>query len=400
MATAAGWAVAGLAGCGADGSQNIAQTTGAVQPIGADAASAAQQVSGRIAPELVFADAEVGSVYGPSTVAGNTFTTSISPNSVGLLVLGDRSGGVRGFSLTLPGETPVFSAENSALAIVFMEPGFLQLNPNAAKLLQARIRASSAFAPFVQILMNNAQSRRLELLSGDADYVAALETLIHSLGNPYLVSPPSSSLENARTVAIKNESPRFLYMVTDGPSQDRLLPPYGRLTDIPVDSSTFTFYGLGPASALPGDTSLIESTYFLTMVFAVFMPWLELAVGKEIPVELGMALTKKLTVQGLAARNDLASVTSMAEALSDDCRLTVAEVADTLPSSSGVIGLILAITYVAGLAFVIGGITRFKSHKDNPSTIALGTPRSMEFTAEALLSLPSVQSLNPLSTFS
>lgn len=50
-------------------------------------------------------------------------------------------------------------------------------------------------------------------------------------------------------------------------------------------------------------------------------------------------------------------------------------------------------SYVAGLAFSIGAILKFKQHKDNPTQITIGTPISLVFIAAALLFLPSILSV-------
>ncbi|WP_233586527.1 type IV secretion protein IcmD [Legionella sp. km772] len=50
-------------------------------------------------------------------------------------------------------------------------------------------------------------------------------------------------------------------------------------------------------------------------------------------------------------------------------------------------------SYVAGLAFSIGAIMKFKQHKDNPTQIPIGTPISLVFIAAALLFLPSILSV-------
>jgi intracellular multiplication protein IcmD len=52
--------------------------------------------------------------------------------------------------------------------------------------------------------------------------------------------------------------------------------------------------------------------------------------------------------------------------------------------------LITAVSYVAGLAFFIGAIMKFKQHKDNPTQIPVGTPIALVFIATALLFLPSI----------
>lgn len=47
-------------------------------------------------------------------------------------------------------------------------------------------------------------------------------------------------------------------------------------------------------------------------------------------------------------------------------------------------------SYLAGLAFSIGAIMKFKQHKDNPTQIPIGTPIALVFIAAALLFLPSI----------
>jgi intracellular multiplication protein IcmD len=52
--------------------------------------------------------------------------------------------------------------------------------------------------------------------------------------------------------------------------------------------------------------------------------------------------------------------------------------------------LITAGSYLAGLGFAIGGILKFKQHKDNPTQVTIGQPIALVFVAAALLFLPSV----------
>lgn len=52
--------------------------------------------------------------------------------------------------------------------------------------------------------------------------------------------------------------------------------------------------------------------------------------------------------------------------------------------------LITAGSYLAGLAFSIGAIMKFKQHKDNPTQIPIGTPIALVFIAAALLFLPTI----------
>ncbi len=373
-------------GCGSSGPGHGFGFSGAGNPALLNPVPA-QPVSGRIEPELVISGSEVTSVYGPSTVLGSTFTTSIAPTTVGLLVLTDGAG-VRGFALTSPGEVPVFSAESSALAIVFMEPGFLRLDPSAARGLIARIRASSEFTAFVQILLSNAQTRRLDQLSGDVDFAAAREALVQSLGNPFTASNPKGEVEYGGLGTISNPSPRFLQVVSDDRPAPRLLPPYGALGGA-LTKSNYIFHGLGPASTLPEDTSLIESTYFPTLVFAVILPLLELAIGQEIPVETGLVITSRLRQQALAPREDLVSTQALASSMAND-------IVPILEDLSNAIATVLAELEAAGLpsqvavGFVLTSLIKFKQHKENPTSVPIGSPVSLLFIAAALLFLPSI----------
>lgn len=52
--------------------------------------------------------------------------------------------------------------------------------------------------------------------------------------------------------------------------------------------------------------------------------------------------------------------------------------------------LITAASYVAGMAFAVGAIVKFKAHKDNPTQIPIGTPIALLFVGAALIFIPSV----------
>jgi intracellular multiplication protein IcmD len=52
--------------------------------------------------------------------------------------------------------------------------------------------------------------------------------------------------------------------------------------------------------------------------------------------------------------------------------------------------LITAASYVAGMAFVVGAIVKFKAHKDNPTQIPIGTPIALLFVGAALIFVPTV----------
>lgn len=50
--------------------------------------------------------------------------------------------------------------------------------------------------------------------------------------------------------------------------------------------------------------------------------------------------------------------------------------------------LMIAISYVAGIAFAIASIFKFKQHKDNPTQIPLGTPLALLVIGIVLVFLP------------
>ncbi len=69
----------------------------------------------------------------------------------------------------------------------------------------------------------------------------------------------------------------------------------------------------------------------------------------------------------------------------------IASVATTATSNlRAVAQLITAASYVAGMAFAVGAIVKFKAHKDNPSQIPIGTPIALLFVGAALIFAPSV----------
>ena len=71
--------------------------------------------------------------------------------------------------------------------------------------------------------------------------------------------------------------------------------------------------------------------------------------------------------------------------------MTIGSVASNVTSSfTALTQLITAASYIAGLAFAIGAILKFKQHKDNPTQIPIGTPIALLFVAAALLFLPSI----------
>lgn len=61
--------------------------------------------------------------------------------------------------------------------------------------------------------------------------------------------------------------------------------------------------------------------------------------------------------------------------------------------------LITAAAYVAGMAFAVGAIVKFKAHKDNPTQIPISAPIFMLFVAVALIFIPTVFTVSGATLF-
>jgi len=71
--------------------------------------------------------------------------------------------------------------------------------------------------------------------------------------------------------------------------------------------------------------------------------------------------------------------------------VSIGAVAANVTNSMGDLAkLITAASYVAGFGFAIGGILKFKAHKENPQQITVGTPIAFMFIATALIFLPGI----------
>jgi len=64
--------------------------------------------------------------------------------------------------------------------------------------------------------------------------------------------------------------------------------------------------------------------------------------------------------------------------------------AQTTTNLGAIARLITAASYVAGMAFAVGAIVKFKAHKDNPTQIPIGTPIALLFVGAALIFAPTV----------
>lgn len=81
----------------------------------------------------------------------------------------------------------------------------------------------------------------------------------------------------------------------------------------------------------------------------------------------------------------------MCASIADATNITIGGMASNIYGSfTSVAKLITAASYLAGLAFAVGAILKFKQHKDNPTQIPIGTPIAMLLIAAALLFLPTI----------
>lgn len=87
----------------------------------------------------------------------------------------------------------------------------------------------------------------------------------------------------------------------------------------------------------------------------------------------------------------LACVTAVTQALAASTSMGVGGVAAQVTSNmANIAKLVTAGSYVAGMAFAVGAIVKFKAHKDNPTQIPIGTPIALLFVGAALIFMPTV----------
>jgi len=100
---------------------------------------------------------------------------------------------------------------------------------------------------------------------------------------------------------------------------------------------------------------------------------------------------KKVTSAVLSVACMTIGTIALASTGSDSVPSGIATVAHTATTNlKAVAQLITAASYVAGMAFAVGAIVKFKAHKDNPTQIPIGTPIALLFVGAALIFAPSV----------
>lgn len=89
-----------------------------------------------------------------------------------------------------------------------------------------------------------------------------------------------------------------------------------------------------------------------------------------------------LACLGLAAFADAATVTGMSGigAVAGQAKKSLVQLAQFITAAS----------YVAGMAFAVGAIAKFKAHKDNPTQVPISMPIVFLFVAAALIFAPMV----------
>lgn len=79
------------------------------------------------------------------------------------------------------------------------------------------------------------------------------------------------------------------------------------------------------------------------------------------------------------------------DVLAADSKQTVGTVADILRNSmDNVAALIMAVSYVSGIAFSMMGLYKLKTHKDQPTQVPLSQPIVLLVLGACLVFLPSV----------
>lgn len=111
-------------------------------------------------------------------------------------------------------------------------------------------------------------------------------------------------------------------------------------------------------------------------------------------------LKKQQYRPGLMALATGISMMAFATVALADTSLTLGGMADSIIESfTSLTKLITAGSYIAGLGFSIGGIMKFKQHKDNPTNITIGQPITFILIAAALLFLPTILSVTGATMF-
>ncbi|MGE0487919.1 MAG: hypothetical protein AB7S38_01760 [Vulcanimicrobiota bacterium] len=118
----------------------------------------------------------------PANVDGTgQFATSVLNTRAQALLVLDDAGKVRALGLSLPGANLLFDAASTALTWVFLSPGLVVTEPNAAATLVQRIRALPEFQPVVDYLAARLQQLTLSELVADPGLNSLMLALVRAL---------------------------------------------------------------------------------------------------------------------------------------------------------------------------------------------------------------------------
>ena len=83
-----------------------------------------------------------------------------------------------------------------------------------------------------------------------------------------------------------------------------------------------------------------------------------------------------------------AAATAFADATTDS---GIAGIAGRITSTASTLAtMMIAVSYIAGIGFVVASLFKFKQHKDNPTQIPLGTPLALMAIGVILVFLPAL----------
>ena len=97
---------------------------------------------------------------------------------------------------------------------------------------------------------------------------------------------------------------------------------------------------------------------------------------KKHGLKTALSLSVLMTASVYAADSNLTGIGAMAARITD--------------SMNAVAQLIGSAAYVAGLAFFMGALLKFKQHRDNPTQVPIGTPFTYFGIAVCLVFLPNL----------
>jgi intracellular multiplication protein IcmD len=149
----------------------------------------------------------------------------------------------------------------------------------------------------------------------------------------------------------------------------------------PIDTAS-------PAASLEEWTSLTMQTWTDSALKAQLLanPAQVLA-AHNVTVPAGM----QAKVLEVTAQQSYVVLPPASNASASASAVDIGEIATTVTTNmTNLTKLITGSSYIAGLAFSLGSIFKFKQHKDNPTQVPLGTPVALIVVAAALLFLPTI----------